>query len=86
MGKEASHHGLRSEMLNMDRFEHIFTKAQIIQIAQAYGIKFNSSIKKGSMLHTLSKKLQETEAIPYPKKLENQLEKEAVNRLRQIIH
>ena len=34
VGKEALDHRLRSEMLNMDRFEQIFTKAKIIQIAQ----------------------------------------------------
>ena len=85
VGKEASHHRLRSEMLNMDRFEQIFTKAQIIQIAQAYGLKFNSSIKRQHAAHSV-KSYRKQKLCHTPKSLKNQLEMEAVNRLQQILH
>lgn len=67
--RKVSHHRLKSEIVNLTRFEKLFPKSQIIQIGKPYDPTLSQNIKKSLLIQSLADKLENAESMPYPDKL-----------------
>lgn len=67
--KIASHRRLQAEILTNKDFLLKFTKANLIFIAAAYGLKLQNRSTKAVMVGTLNQTVSDADIIPYPTKI-----------------